>query len=245
MAEDDRLYAIKELLFRYVRSPSLRHIRDRESVIALAQDIFRAVDRNNSVWRKWSGLREAFLKSAAGCWIPDKDLRDFLNELPGPQLTTTDVTQRLRALFEDDVRYPDDRMQETCLALYEAEKVAGTELPAIVGAIQEHIEMEQERLRVDQDSAWRKKVEEDRVALEQRFLAGADCKWTPVAKSPEVYCRVNGRTYRLTPTKDKRWDLHRIRSIDDPDPGLVGRYAYRGDATKVISKVAYEMEPRW
>jgi hypothetical protein len=39
MAEDERVWAVKELLFDYVKSPSLRHIRDPYSVSRLAQEI--------------------------------------------------------------------------------------------------------------------------------------------------------------------------------------------------------------
>lgn len=42
------------------------------------------------------------LESAACCWIPIADLRETLNRLPGPQLTLTDVTQRLAALEEEE-----------------------------------------------------------------------------------------------------------------------------------------------
>jgi hypothetical protein len=95
MREDERMWAVKELLFDYVKSPSLRHIRDAHSVIKLAQEIVRRVDRGNSIWQKWDGQREVLLKSALPCWIPIEDLRDFLNRMPGPALTTTDVAQRL------------------------------------------------------------------------------------------------------------------------------------------------------
>ena len=40
-----------------------------------------------------------------------------------------------------------------------------------------------------------RQIEETRIALEERLLFGADCKWTPLNKSAEVYCRTNGRTY--------------------------------------------------
>jgi hypothetical protein len=69
MREDERIWAVKELLFDYVKSPSLRHIRDPHSVTKLAQEIVKRVDRGNSIWRKWDGQREIVLKSAVGCWI--------------------------------------------------------------------------------------------------------------------------------------------------------------------------------
>lgn len=94
MPEDDSLQAIKHLLFNFVRSPSLRHIRDPHTIIVLANEIMGAVNGRNSIWLKWDEQREKLVKSAVGCRIPVDDLRDFLNKLPGPVLTTADVTQR-------------------------------------------------------------------------------------------------------------------------------------------------------
>lgn len=34
--EDDRLWSVKQLLFDYVKSPSLRHIRDPHSMIQIS-----------------------------------------------------------------------------------------------------------------------------------------------------------------------------------------------------------------
>jgi hypothetical protein len=104
MMNDDRIWTVKELLFDYVKSPSLKHIRDPHSVSKLAQEIVRRLDRGNSIWQKWNGERELLLKPAVGCWIPIHALRAFLNRMPGSQLTETDVTQRLKA-FEDEYYY--------------------------------------------------------------------------------------------------------------------------------------------
>ena len=51
-AEDERVWAVKELLFSYVRSPSLRHIRDAHSVSELAAQIVKKLDR------KWVDARK-------------------------------------------------------------------------------------------------------------------------------------------------------------------------------------------
>lgn len=112
MNDDERIWAVKELLFDYVKSPSLRHIRDPHSVVKLAQDIVRRIDRGNSSWRKWDGQREVLLKSAVGCWIPIEDMRDFLNCMPGSPLTTTDVAQRQKAFEDEDCySYPKEEFQ--------------------------------------------------------------------------------------------------------------------------------------
>lgn len=246
MSADKRLSAVVELLFEYTRSPSPQHIRDPYSLDVLAQRIMRAVDGPNSMWRRWHGPREVLLKASAACWIPTDDLRDFLNEMDGPKLTTTDVAQRLRAFVEEDYSpYPKAELRTGCLALYEKEKAAGTEMPAIIGAIQEFAEEEEVRLRAERDAQWRKRAEEDRIALEQRFLSGADCKWTPVHRSTDLFCRTNGRAYRLSPTKAKRWELFRIASVEDQEGKLIGLYQHRRDANRALAEAAFQPEPRW
>ena len=247
MREDERIWAVKELLFDYVKSPSLRHIRDPHSVSRLAQDIIRRLDRGNSTWRKWDGQREVLLKSALPCWIPIEDLRDFLNRMPGPALTTTDVAQRLKAFEEEPYsEYPKEELQPGCVALYKKEKDIGTELPAIIGLLRDHVEREEECLRVEQQEQYQQWREEDRIKREQRLTSGADCNWTQLQNSLHWYCRTNGRTYRLSPTKDKMWNLYRVNSTSDDEKGvLIGKYQRRGDATKVVKEMAYQPEPRW
>ena len=177
MSEDDRIPRILRLLNEHVRNPSIRHIRDPFALRQLASEVARVFDRGNPVWRKWNEPRESFLKTVVGCWVPTDDLRDFLNQMEGPQLTRTDVAQRLRAYYEDPyMSYPNDDLEGSCLELYEREKALGTELPAIVGAMQEFIELEEERIRSERLAAWKRSVEEAKAQLEQRYLSGADCK---------------------------------------------------------------------
>ncbi|GAA0580531.1 hypothetical protein GCM10008942_31800 [Rhizomicrobium electricum] len=247
MEEDERIGIVRHLLFEYVKSPSLRHIRDTHSLIQLSQEIVRKIDRGSSYWTKWNPQREALLKSAVGTWTPAEDLKDFLNGLPGPPLTVTDVTQRLRAFEEDEFfRFPDEDLRDGCLALYATEKAAGTELPAIIGALRDYIEQEERRLREERQLAYAKKLEEERAEREQRLISGADCNWTQIRGSTHWFCRANGRTYRLSPAKDKKWHMFRVNEVSDSEPGsLIGRYQNRGDATKVVKLVAYQAEPRW
>lgn len=246
MSEDDRIYVVQRFIAEHVKSPSLRHIRDGYALNKVAREIVRSLDRGNSKWRKWDDLRESSVKSAVRCWIPIDDLRDWLNEMPGPALTATDVVQRLREFQEEGFgSYPDEDLKSGCLAIYQREKAQGTELPAIIGCLQEHVEQEEERLRLEGEARRQKIIEDERAALEQRFLSGADCKWTPVQRSKELYSRMNGRTYRLSLTPDKMWDMHRISSIEDQSGVLIGKYRTRGDATKALAHVAYQSEPRW
>lgn len=245
MTDHERVYAVSQLIADYVRSPSLRHLRDPHSIWRLSTDIVNRLDRGSSVWKKWDEHREAITKAAAPCWVPVKDLRDFLNSMSGPSLTSTDIVQRMRVFTEEPFApYPNDELREGCEALYAREKAAGTEMPAIVGALREYVEAGEQRLRQEREERYRRLVEEERQALEQRFLSGADCKWTPIGHSKEFYCRMNGRSYRLTPTADKMWQLHRIEAIGDKG-ALVGKYQKRGDATKALAQVAYQPDPRW
>ena len=245
MYDNERALAIRSLLFEYVRSPSLRHLRDPHSIDSLVKRIIQIVDRQPSVWRKWEGEREALLRAAAECWIPVEDLRLFLNGLPGQQLTATDVEQRLRAIHSEPyANYPDDRLRAGCLELYNREVAEGTEMPAVIGALQEFGENEGNCLRQEAATAYREHQRTEREALESRFLSGADCKWTPVGGSKALYIRKNGRAYRLSPAKDKRWDLFRIGTVNDLGKP-VGNYNSRGDASKALANLAYAPEPRW
>ncbi|MEZ0000953.1 hypothetical protein [Sinorhizobium fredii] len=247
MINDDRIWAIQAILSDYVKSPSLRHLRDPHSLMKVAKDIVKRLDHHAGVWQKWEGEREALLKSAVGCWIPIETLRDYLNRLPGPSLTLTDVAQRLRAFQEEPYAYsPNDDLKNGCLALFAKEKAEGTELPAIIGLLSEHVECEEERLRVEREEKYKRMRQLEREAAEQRLMSGADCKWTQLGRAPQWYCRTNGRTYRLTPTSDKRWDLHRVNAPSAEENGHhIGRYRGRGDATKIVAQIAYQAEPRF
>jgi hypothetical protein len=66
---------------------------------------------------------------------------------------------------------------------------------------------------------------------------------TAIEKSKALYCRRNGRTFRITQGKDKnkRWTLHRIEDINDQGE-LIGTYQGRGEANKVLERVAYAPE---
>ncbi|HYD86242.1 MAG TPA: hypothetical protein VEA80_02095 [Vitreimonas sp.] len=244
--ESDRFWAVKYRLLEYVKSPSLKHIRDPQSVNKLAKEILTSLDQASSVWRKWDGVRDDVAKAAAYCWIPVEGLRAFLNQLPGPELTITDVNQRLRAIWEETTSngYPNEDVKDACLALYEMEQAAGTEMMAIIGALQEFIEAEEERLRVEGEARYKRLREEEQARLEQMFLAGADSPWIKVGQSKDLFCRKNGRAFRIAQGKDKRWSLFRIANVDDAGK-LLGVYGTRGDANKALKTIAYEVEPRW
>jgi len=246
MIDDERTWAVKHILFDCVKSPSLKHMRDPHSITKLAQEIVRRIDRGNIIWTKWTEHREMLLKSAVGSWAPIADLRTFLNAMPGPALTMTDVDQRLKDFELKSHTWANEELKESCLAIYAQEREDGTDMPAILGRLREHVEQEESRLQVERQARWRKANEEAQVERQHRLLSGADCKWTQIRGSKHWYCRANGRTYRLSPTEDSKWNLYRVDAVKDDEKGdLIGRYRGRGDATKVIGEMAYKPEPRW
>lgn len=52
MKEDERVWAVRQLLSDYVKSPSLKHIRDPYAVGRLAPEIVRRLDRDSSDLRQ-------------------------------------------------------------------------------------------------------------------------------------------------------------------------------------------------
>ncbi|MGY4474519.1 hypothetical protein [Bradyrhizobium sp. USDA 3364] len=49
---------------------------------------------------------------------------------------------------EDYFSCPKEELQPACLAIYDREKAKGTELPAIIRLLRDHVEREEERLRM-------------------------------------------------------------------------------------------------
>jgi hypothetical protein len=72
------------------------------------------------------------------------------------------------------------------------QKTEGTELPAMIGLLREHMDREEDRIRVEQQESYSRWCDEDRAAREERLLSGADSKWTQLQKSTNWHCRVNG-----------------------------------------------------
>jgi hypothetical protein len=245
LRDQQREDVVRSVITAYVGVRTPRQIADYFGIGSLSREIVRRLDEQFAVWRKWSPPREAVAKSAVGCWIPLEDLRAFLNEMPGPTLTPTDVAQRLRAFCEEECEPPNEALKDSCLEIYEDERTQGTELVAIIGRLREHIDHEEVRLMNERWDEQRRQAEEKRRGLEQSFLAGEDCRWTPVAKSLDVYCRVNGRAYRLAAKEGQTRNLFRLSSVDDANPRLIGKYANQTEATKAVAQVAYQPEPRW
>lgn len=246
MSEDPRPYAIRSLIADYVKSPSLKHIRDPYFIAKLAKDILREVDRKPPPWSKWDSLRETHLTAAAATWIPLEDLRKYLNELPGQQLSLTDVSQRLRAIQEDGFDlYPDARLEEACLSRYKHEIGIGTEMTAIIGDLQEFVENKRERMRIERLRNLEEIRASEKEAAQQRLVSGADCKWTPLENTNQLACRTNGRLYKLRRRKDQKWDLLRIDTLIDGTGVILGTYGGRREATKAVSQIAFQPEQHY
>ncbi len=70
MFDYQRQAEVRRLLFRYVQSPSLRHLRDPKQLDHLAEEIMKASDRSSPLWEKWDAARGELLKASAKTWIP-------------------------------------------------------------------------------------------------------------------------------------------------------------------------------
>lgn len=137
MRDDARIRSVKDLLAARLMCASSPQLRDPQYLIDLAGDVIEILDEGSPIWRKWNAEREQLLKSSIGCWVPIADLCDFLNTMPGPHLTATDVSQRLKAFLEEPNRryFPSEELEAGCLELHEREKGEGTELSAIKGLL--------------------------------------------------------------------------------------------------------------
>jgi RNA polymerase-binding transcription factor DksA len=220
-------------------------MREERSLAKLALEIVTKLDQDSSVWKKWEGPRDKILGAAIECWIPKEDMLEFLNSLPGPALTVTDLEQRMKSMIEEEyLGDPEPKLEAECLAIYQAEKEAGTEMPAIIGRLADYTSAQFQRLRDERRAEEERRLDEARLERERRLLSYADCPWTQIKGSKFVYCRKNGRVFQLKPNSDKSLTLYRVQAVDDAAAGeMIGRYRSRGDASKVVAKAAYEPEP--
>ena len=164
MFMNQRTQVVYSLLAEYVRSPSLRHMREERSLAKLALEIVTKLDQDSSIWKKWEGPRDKILGVAIECWIPKADMLDFLNILPGPALTMTDLEQRMKSMIEEEyLGDPEPKLEAECLAIYQAEKAAGTEMPAIIERLSDYTSAQFQRLR-----------DERRAEEERRLAYGLD-----------------------------------------------------------------------
>jgi hypothetical protein len=62
--------------------------------------------------------------------------------------------------------------------------------------------------------------------------------------APDLYCRVDGRMYRLSRAADKTLEVWRVQAMQDAAGRRIGRYQGRPDATKAVDQVADQREQR-
>jgi hypothetical protein len=244
MPDDPRFRTLVGLLREYVASPSLRHIQDPGQLHKVAGTILHSLDGASEPWRKWPPARDMLVRGAVDCWIPLDDLHAALGELPGPPLTGSDVRGRLLPLWDEGLDHPEETLRTGCEALYAQEKAAGTELAAIIQLMKDWVGEEYGRRMHQEWEERERRRAELKAAAEQVLLSGADCKWTQIGSSADLYCRVNRRTYRLAKAADKKLEVWRVQSMGDAAGRLIGRYQGRPDATHAVGLVAYQPEPR-
>lgn len=242
---EDHVHVVRRIVAEYVRCPSLRHVRDFHNLDKVSKEIVSALDRDYGIWRKWDGTKDQVAKLSLGTWVPLADLVAFLNTLPGPKVTKTDVQQRILALEAQECMGQEDEFREACEAFYRQEVSQGTDMVATLMALQELLEDLYSKKFEEDNRRKREAREQAKLESEQRLLSGADCPWTSYGISKSVYCRVNGRTYRVVTQPDKRIELTRVRNVDDGEAGVsLGLYRDRGTATAAVKKMAFEVEPR-
>lgn len=189
---------------------------------------------------------------AVDVWVPLDDLREALNRLPGEHLTQVDAEQRIKALRYEGIGYPrgpDEELKEDSFAAYYQEKERGTEFIAILGWLEGWTWGAEEVLQRKHEEERRKRIEEDRRIAEARLRSGADCPWTAAVGLADLYCRKNGRLFRLKPLEkgglplSPKFEVVEIKSFEDRRGTVIGRYRTRTDASKAVSEVAYK--PEW
>ena len=110
---NQRTQVVYSLLAEYVRSPSLRHMREERSLAKLALEIVTKLDRDSSVWKKWEGPRDKVLGAAIECWIPKAEMLDFLNSLPNHKTVVLDCIPTAENLAREAFRILDPVYRDT------------------------------------------------------------------------------------------------------------------------------------
>jgi len=139
---------------------------------------------------------------------------------------------------------PEDDLREWCEAFYAAEKSRGTELPAIIHAMQDYVATEHVR-RMDQERVERRRRrEEAQKAKEDLLYSGADCGWTRLDESPDRVCRINGRLYRVEISGTRRRHLYRVASLEDRPGFSIGIYDNQKTMDAALKTIAYARDVR-
>ena len=91
--------------------------------------------------RKWQGKRRGVAPRGGRVLDPIKNLRRLLNSLRGPKLTVTDIAQRLeRSTCSPMAVVRASGYGWAALSFTSAKSPEGTEVPAVIGALQVFVE---------------------------------------------------------------------------------------------------------
>jgi hypothetical protein len=202
MTTDERIAVVAAVL-----GDEWRHRFGRQ---AMAEDIVAALDER-AFNTKWEGPREKALKDVVECWIPHKDLLEYLNTLPGAPLTLADLRAKLRAKLRDSETEGDPKLQADCLRVFKREQRAGTDFPAIVSTIGEEVLGPDYDRRREQEDA-RKTAQRSALVASGRdfgFVANLD------PNSADLYSRQAGQLYRLHRVATNQHALFRVGSVGE------------------------------
>lgn len=236
--EHERTQRVAELILRSFTAGYLAHSRGVQN---LAQEILKDFNGAGALWAKWSADRMQLLDLAKTCWIPVDGLQKALNALPGPPLTTTDVEQRMKVLLDDRfVDQPRADLREGCREIYRAEVQQGTELRAIISAIDDYLgEVCSLECREEHERQERER-EAKRMEQEMKLLSGVDCGWTRLGSSDDWFRRDVGRLFRLRKVRDATWELSEMQVIDRlEDCRVIGTYKGRRQAREAIEDIVF------
>ena len=151
----------------------------------------------------------------------------------------------MRAIYEEPwAHYPNEDVQQSCLALYEAEKAQGTEMAAIIGALQEHVELEEDRLSREREEEYRRQKEEERLQGAAAFRCRRRLRLDQArrigrAVLPPERPGIPGRAGQGQAL------VAFSGEPPDDDGALLGDYQGRRDANKALESIAYSPETQW
>ena len=151
--------------------------------------------------------------------IPLEDLYTALSQLPGPPLTVSDVKGRLLGLWEEGLDRPDDTRRSGCDALYAAEKAAGTELAAIFELMNDWMGEETRPADAPGVGGTRPAAGRDEAGGGAGVPVGSRLQVEPDGSGADLYCRANGRIYRLSRAADKKLEVWRVQAMEDAAGG--------------------------
>ena len=212
----------------------------------IANHIVQALDQRTQV-TKWEGKRAELLEEVELHWIPQDDLLDQLNALPGAPLTKGDLAARMKNISPrygiHPFRQGDPELQAACLRVYYREKKAGTEFAAIIQLIDDEVLA----------PAWERhhnEREEKRAAnLLRAIRSGRDLHFSAIIEREGTatgrYSRRNGQLYRLQNIGRNQQALFRVNDVGEiGEPTEPHIFRNATDASNAIRGFAVKLPPK-